>query len=97
MDINRFTVKAQEALQAAVSLANRNGQPEVVPLHLLHALLADSEGVVFPVLGRLGADPAALRQAVDDTARRTLPSAQGATAQPGLSRALGLVLDDAQE
>ena len=97
MDFNRFTLKSQEAVQAAVSIAARQGQPEVVPLHLLHALLGQSEGPVFPIVSRLGTTPTALRKAVEDTTQRTLPVAHGATRQPGLSAALVRVLDDAQE
>jgi ATP-dependent Clp protease ATP-binding subunit ClpB len=47
---DRFTVKSQEALQAAQGLAAENGNPEVLPLHLMGALLQDKEGVVLPVL-----------------------------------------------
>jgi ATP-dependent Clp protease ATP-binding subunit ClpB len=96
MNFDRFTLKAQEAVQAAVSIAVRQGQPEVSPLHLLHALLGQSEGPVFPIVSRLGTTPTALRKAVEDAAR-TLPVAHGATAQPSLSRALVRTLDDAQE
>ncbi|MGH8885286.1 MAG: ATP-dependent chaperone ClpB [Egibacteraceae bacterium] len=97
MEFDRFTLKAQEAAQAAVSIAVRQGQPEVSPLHLLHALLGQSEGPVFPIVGRLGTTPTGLRKAVEEAAARTLPVAHGATGQPSLSRALVRVLDDAQE
>ena len=97
MDLNRFTLKAQEAVQAAVALAVRNGQPDVVPLHLLLALLGQSEGPVFPTVSRLGTTPTALRRAVEEASRRTLPVAHGATGQPSLSAALARVLDDAQK
>lgn len=97
MDFDRFTLKAQEAVQAAVSTAVRQGQPEVVPLHLLHALLGQSEGPVFPIVSRLGTTPTALRKAVEEAVARTLPVAHGAAGQPPLSRALVRTLDDAQE
>jgi ATP-dependent Clp protease ATP-binding subunit ClpB len=96
VDLNRFTLKAQEALQAAVVLATERGNPEVAPLHLLHALLGQAEGPVFPVLGRLGTTPTALRARVEDELR-TLPAATGSTGQPGLGRAAVAVLSDAQE
>ncbi|MGH8908495.1 MAG: ATP-dependent chaperone ClpB [Egibacteraceae bacterium] len=96
MDLDRFTLKAQEAVQAAVALAVRQGQPEVVPLHLLHALLKPSDGPVFPTVSRLGTTPAALRKAVEEAMRR-LAVAHGATGQPQLSASLIRVLDDAQE
>jgi len=96
MDWNRFTLKATEALQGAVSLASDRRNPEVAPAHLLQALLGSSEGPVYPVLSRLGATPAALLTATD-AALGALPSALGSTGRPGLSRALADVLDDAQQ
>jgi ATP-dependent Clp protease ATP-binding subunit ClpB len=95
MNIERFTLKSTEALQAAVSTATQRNNPEVAPVHLLLALLAQPEGPVYPILGRLGVAPAALRSAAE-TALGRLPTAMGATGQPGLSRALVTVLDDAQ-
>jgi len=96
MDLNRLTRKSTEALQAALTLASERGNPEIAPLHLLHALLGDAEGVVYPVLGKLGAVPTALRAQADE-ALGTLPSAHGASGQPGVGRALAAVLDDAEQ
>ncbi len=95
MNIERFTLKSTEALQAAVSAAGQRGNPEVAPAHLLLALLGQTDGPVYPIIGRLGATPAVLRTAVEDALGR-LPSATGATAQPALSRTLAAVLEDAQ-
>jgi len=95
MDINRFTLKAQEALQVSVAAAAERRHPEVAPLHLLAALLGQSEGPVYPVLGRLGTTPTALRAQVDAVLAQ-LPAAHGSTGQPSLGRALAGVLDDAQ-
>ena len=50
----KLTVKSQEAVQAAASMAAENGNPEVLPMHLLAALLEDREGVVLPVLEGAG-------------------------------------------
>ena len=50
----RLTVKSQEAVQAASGHAAENGNPEVLPLHLIAALLEDREGVVIPVLEKVG-------------------------------------------
>jgi ATP-dependent Clp protease ATP-binding subunit ClpB len=97
MDLNRFTLKAQEAVQAAVALAMRHGHPEVVPLHLLHALLSQPEGPVFPIVSRLETTPTALARAVDEAIQRTLPVAHGASRQPSMSGMFVRVLDDAQE
>src|SRR5829696_4369451 len=56
MQPDRFTVKSQEAVAAAQRLASEGSNPEVAPPHLLLALLDQDEGVVVPVLQRLGVD-----------------------------------------
>src|SRR5918996_1550998 len=69
MQPDRFTVKSQEAVSAAQRLASEGANPEVAPPHLLLALLEQDEGVVVPVLQRLGVDAqdtrARARQAID--------------------------------
>src|SRR6202051_1512360 len=57
---DKFTVKAQEAMQRANELASEHGNPEVAPLHLLAALVEDKEGIVAPVLEKIGIGPQAL-------------------------------------
>ncbi len=91
---DKFTVKSQEALQAAQGLAAENGNPEVLPLHLMAALLEDREGVVLPVLEKIGV-PVAPLQATLNAAIAKLPKVQGAAAQPGMSAVLTRVLDGA--
>src|SRR3972149_6885768 len=59
---DKFTVKAQEALQAAQSLADQQRHQAMEPEHLLAALLEQREGVVGPVLAKLGARPEAIQQ-----------------------------------
>ena len=59
---DRLTVKSGEALNEAVSLARRAGNPVVYDLHLLLALLAQDEGIVVPVLQKLGVSVASLRE-----------------------------------
>ena len=54
---DKFTLKSQEAIQQASSLANENGQPEVQPVHLLTALLEDKEGIIVPLLQKVGVSP----------------------------------------
>jgi ATP-dependent Clp protease ATP-binding subunit ClpB len=63
MNADRFTVKSQEALQAALSLAARNRNPQALPEHLLSALLEQEGGIVTPVLRNAGVDDVAVRQA----------------------------------
>jgi ATP-dependent Clp protease ATP-binding subunit ClpB len=69
MQADRFTIKAQEAVAAAQRLASEGANPEVAPPHLLLALLDQDEGVVVPVLQRLGVDAeearASARQAIE--------------------------------
>jgi len=91
---DKFTVKSQEAIQAAQGLATENGNPEVLPLHLLSALLEDKEGVVLPVLEKLGVAPQQLAANLN-AALEKLPKVNGASAQPGLSAAITKVLDQA--
>src|SRR3954464_6437877 len=61
MQPDRFTIKSQEAVTAARRLAAERRNPEVAPAHLLMALLDQEEGLVVPVLQKLGADIADLR------------------------------------
>jgi ATP-dependent Clp protease ATP-binding subunit ClpB len=65
MQPDRFTIKSQEALQAAQQLAEERRNPQTRPEHLLAVLLEQDGGVVVPVLRKLGVDPAAVRQAVN--------------------------------
>ncbi|MHB1567994.1 MAG: ATP-dependent chaperone ClpB [Solirubrobacteraceae bacterium] len=64
MQPDRFTIKSQEALQAAQRLADERNNPQTTPEHLLAVLLEQEGGVVAPVLRKLGVDPAAVRQAL---------------------------------
>jgi len=93
---DKFTLKSQEAIQKASSLANENGQPEVVPMHLLMALLEDKEGIIVPLLQKVGIPTEQLfstaRQAVAG-----LPKVSGAASEPGLSTAMQRLLNDASK
>ena len=76
MRIEQFTLKAQEALQAAQTLARRMGSPEVEPEHLAKALLTQEQGVAEALLRRIGTDPALVQGRVDEALER-LPRIQG--------------------
>jgi ATP-dependent Clp protease ATP-binding subunit ClpB len=91
---DRFTVKSQQALQVAQGMAAENGNPEVLPLHLMAALLEDKDGVVLPVLEKIGVPPQQLLATVNAAIAR-LSKVQGASAQPGMGQALTKVLDGA--
>jgi len=89
----KLTVKSQEAIQNAQGHAAENGNPEVLPLHLMGALLEDKEGVVIPVLDKLGVPVEQLLSGINSAIGK-LPKVQGGT-QPGLSSALQKVLEQA--
>src|SRR5918999_1095493 len=61
MQLDRFTIKSQEALQAAIRLAADHRNIEAAPPHLLLALLDQEEGIVAPVLRKVGAEPRQIR------------------------------------
>ncbi len=92
LDPNRWTLKTQEAFNTAVSLARTNSNPEVTPDHLLLALLGQEEGVVLPILQKLGTAPMALRNQADEAVSR-LPKAYGGESRMG--RELTELLDRA--
>ncbi len=91
---DKMTVKSQEAVQAAATMAVEHGNPEVVPLHLLAALLEDREGIVLPVLEKSGV-PAQQLLANVNGAIAKLPRIQGAQQQPNAGAALNRVLEQA--
>jgi len=88
----RLTVRAAEALSTAAELARREGNPAVEDLHLLAALLEQDEGIIDPILRKVGADPAAVTSGVRAGLER-LPRQSGAA--PAASRELVRILDDA--
>src|SRR3954463_10266172 len=65
MNADRFTIKSQEALQAAISLAAGRRHSQVAPEHLLAVLLEQEDGMTLPVLRKLGASPDAIRAQVN--------------------------------
>src|SRR5438552_10727874 len=90
---DKLTLKGQEALQAAQSHAQDTGNPQVAPEHLLWALVEQKEGVVLPVLQKLGVNlPTLARDLADAVAK--LPKVQG-QAEIYISPALNRVLEDA--
>ena len=65
MNLSKFTEKAQEAILSGQQLAAERTNAEVTPEHLLAALIGQPEGVVLPVLERVGVAPKAVRDAVE--------------------------------
>lgn len=90
---DKFTVKSQEALQHASELASQHGNAEVQPVHVLAALVRDAEGVVAPVLAKLGAQPANIEAQAMDRINK-LPKVSGG-AQPQLAPAMQKALEQA--
>src|SRR6195256_2413692 len=66
MKIDKFTVKAQEALQESQAVARKRDHQEILPEHLLAALLQQQDGLVAPLLQRVGAEPKLVQQRLDE-------------------------------
>jgi len=94
MRMEKFTIKSQEALQAAQRLAESRGNPEIVSPHLAIALLDQGEGIATPLLRRLGCDPGGLRSDLEQQAEK-LPQVSGAGQNTTISRELQRVLEAA--
>src|SRR5215212_9095709 len=92
---DRLTVKAAEALNEALGQARRNGNPLVYDAHLLLALLNQDEGIIVPILHKLGANVTDLRHKVEREISRYPRQTGGAN--PNLSRELNQVMDRAEE
>ncbi|MBZ5681457.1 MAG: ATP-dependent chaperone ClpB [Acidobacteriia bacterium] len=91
---DKFTVKAQEAVQRANQLASEHGNPELLPAHLLAALVEDKEGIVPPILEKIGIGPQAVLSDLYKELEK-LPKISGEAAQPTLSSAANKLLDQA--
>src|ERR671919_229556 len=95
MQLDRFTIKSQEALQQAIRLAADRRNTEAAPQHLLLALLDQQEGIVGPVLRKVGADPAAIRSEIGGKLD-SLPTITAGAREPATSRELLDVLRAAE-
>jgi ATP-dependent Clp protease ATP-binding subunit ClpB len=84
MDIDNFTLRAQQALASAQRIALGADHQRVEPEHLLVALLSDPDGIVLPVVNRIGADPGLLRNKTQEALDR-LPKVYGANQETVLS------------
>jgi ATP-dependent Clp protease ATP-binding subunit ClpB len=92
---DKFTVKAQAAVQRGNDLAAEHGNPELLPLHLVAAMLEDKEGIVPPVLEKIGIGPQAVLNEVY-RAIETLPKVSGGgVAQTTISQAANQLLERA--
>jgi ATP-dependent Clp protease ATP-binding subunit ClpB len=91
---DKFTVKAQEAVQRANELASEHGNPGFAPLHLLAALVEDKEGIVTPVLEKIGIGPQAVLSDIYKEIEK-LPKVSGSSgaAQPAMSSQVNQLLE----
>jgi ATP-dependent Clp protease ATP-binding subunit ClpB len=96
MRFDQLTIKAQEAVAEAQRDARARGNAELTPDHLLLALLRQTEGVVVPILQKLGVEPESIARAVEQELDRR-PKVSGASADAAPSRELTKVLDRAFE
>ena len=92
---DKLTVKAQEAIQSAQQFAESQGHAQIVPLHLVKALLDEQQGIVRPLLEKIGIRVPQLRSIVDADLGK-LPRSSGG-GQTGASQALRQVLDKAAD
>ncbi len=93
---DKLTVKAQEAIQAAQQIAESQGHAQLVPLHLLKALLDEQGGIVRPLMEKVGIRVSQLLGIVDADLNK-LPRSSGGISQVGASTAIRQVLDKATE
>jgi ATP-dependent Clp protease ATP-binding subunit ClpB len=94
MRLEKFTLRGQEAIQSAIELAERNQHQQVEPEHLLIAMLEQPEGIVRPVLGKLGANVAVILNDTQAAVSR-FPRVQGG--QQYLSPRLNQIFTVAQQ
>jgi len=91
---DKFTLKAQEAMQRANELASEHGNSELMPVHVLAVLIEDKEGIVPPVLEKIGVGPQAILNDSYQAIER-LPKLSGQAAQPSVSQAANQLLERA--
>jgi ATP-dependent Clp protease ATP-binding subunit ClpB len=96
MNLNRFTLKAQEAIQSAVVLAQEFGHQELSPSHIMAVLVKQPEGVIPTILNKLEVDSDRFYGDIEDILSRK-PQVSGAAEQPYISSELNRVLNSAQK
>ncbi len=96
MDVNSFTHRAAEALATAQREARSSDHQRIEPEHLLVALLADPDGVVYPVVRRAGADPGMLKARASEALDR-IPKVYGPEQETVASPQLGRLLERARK
>ncbi|MGH2689923.1 MAG: Clp protease N-terminal domain-containing protein, partial [Actinomycetota bacterium] len=98
VDLNKLTIKSQEALAAAQQLAGARNHQTIEPEHLLSSLLSQSGGVVLGLVQRLGVTPTLLRNRVEDVlgaSPKVYATQEPARIGPALSRVLDRAFEEA--
>ena len=94
MNFNNFTIKAQEAVQSAINVAEKNGQQSIGVLHLLHGVLSVGENVTRFLFGKMGVNGERLQNVVETEMSR-LPKVSGG--EPYFDRETNAVLQTAAD
>ncbi|WP_297179371.1 ATP-dependent chaperone ClpB [uncultured Porphyromonas sp.] len=94
MNINKYTIKSQEALQAAIDLARRNGNQSIEPAHLLGSLLSAGDSLMDFLFSKLAVQRARVEEA-NNVALSHLPKVSGG--EPYLSQSANEVLNKAED
>ncbi|MCC6306550.1 MAG: ATP-dependent chaperone ClpB [Rhodobacteraceae bacterium] len=96
MNLEKFTERSRGFLQAAQTIAGRDGHQRLAPEHLLKALMDDDQGLAANLIRRAGGEPQRVTEALEAALRR-LPKVQGGDGQVYLDQATGRVLDEAEK
>ncbi|NRB34832.1 MAG: ATP-dependent chaperone ClpB [Rhodobacteraceae bacterium] len=96
MDLSKFTERARGFVQAAQTIALRDGHQRLAPEHLLKALLDDDQGLASNLITRAGGNPAHVRDAVEGALAKQ-PKVSGSAAQVYMDQSLAKVLDQAEQ
>src|SRR4030042_3468890 len=97
MNLNKFTLKSQEALQNAQEIATSYGNQLIEPEHLLAALVQDSGGTVAPILQKVGVNLSHIKIKVNELLDRIPKVSSAGLGNQTISQNLGRVLERAQK
>jgi len=96
MDLNKFTERARGFVQAAQTIAMREGHQRLVPEHLLKALMDDDQGLASNLIARAGGEPARVVESIE-AALKKMPKVSGDAGQVYLDGQTAKVLDEAEQ
>src|SRR5512139_2032576 len=95
MRLEKFTIKAQEAIVEAQTIAKNNDHQQVEPEHLLLSLLEQQEGLIGPLLKKLGTDPNSVKSKLQEVINKTPKVYGGGRGQAYISPRTEKILDEA--